>query len=110
MRAGGELLLEYARSRSEEGFAGIVSRHVNFVYAAASRMVGGDVHLAQDVAQGVFIDLARKAGLVAKQRSIEGWLYQAARFGAAKLVRGDRRRTARERETALMDSNPPEEI
>jgi RNA polymerase sigma factor (sigma-70 family) len=105
MRSDGDLLRDYARSRSEEAFAELVSRHLDFVYSTALRMVGGDVHLAQDIAQGVFIDFARKAGLLGNQRSIEGWLYQATRYAAAKMVRSEQRRAAREREAVLMEAN-----
>src|SRR5438093_6928950 len=55
------LLRQYVEGRSEPAFGQIVDRHVNVVYSAAWRAVGGDAHLAQDVAQTVFADRARKA-------------------------------------------------
>jgi DNA-directed RNA polymerase specialized sigma24 family protein len=55
------LLLQYARDGSETAFRGLVSRHIPLVFATARRLLAGDVHLAQDVTQLVFIDLARKA-------------------------------------------------
>jgi DNA-directed RNA polymerase specialized sigma24 family protein len=55
-----ELLGCYASDQSEDAFAELVRRHLPFVYAAALRQVGGDDSLAQDVAQIVFSDLARK--------------------------------------------------
>src|SRR5438034_11598760 len=53
-----DLLLRYAEDGSEAAFSEIVSRHVNLVYSTALRLVGGDEHLAYDVAQSVFTDLA----------------------------------------------------
>jgi DNA-directed RNA polymerase specialized sigma24 family protein len=57
-----QLLHAYARERSESVFGELVSRHIDFVYSTALRVVNGDSHLAQDVAQTVFIELAREAG------------------------------------------------
>jgi RNA polymerase sigma factor (sigma-70 family) len=48
--------------------------------------------LAQDVAQTVFTDLARKAGSLARRESLTGWLYTSAHFAAAKIVRTENRR------------------
>ena len=45
-----ELLTTFARTNSEDAFAELVWRHVSLVYSAALRQVGGDAHLAQDVA------------------------------------------------------------
>ena len=54
-----QLLGAYARERSESAFGELVTRHIDFVYSTALRVVNGDSHLAQDVAQTVFIQLAR---------------------------------------------------
>lgn len=97
-----ELLRRYAATRAEDDFAEIVRRHVNLVYSAALRQVNGDAHLAQDVTQLVFADLARKAESVAQHRVLAGWLFTSTRFAAAKAVRGEQRRHAREAEAQLM--------
>jgi DNA-directed RNA polymerase specialized sigma24 family protein len=66
-----QLLHAYARERSEAAFEELVARHIDFVYSAALRVVKGDSHLAQDVAQTVFIDLAGKAGSLPHG---DGWI------------------------------------
>jgi len=97
-----ELLRRYAMGGDEEAFAELVQRHVNLVYSAALRQVHGDVHLAADATQLVFSDLARKAQALAGHRVLAGWLFTSTRFATAKLVRGERRRQAREHEAHLM--------
>lgn len=97
-----ELLRRYAEDRAESAFAEIVRRHVDLVYSAALRQVNGDAHLAQDVTQLVFADLARKAHALARHRVLAGWLFTSTRYAAAKLVRGEQRRRTRETEAELM--------
>ena len=46
-----QLLHAYARKRSESAFGELVARHIDIVYSTALRVVNGDSHLAQDVAQ-----------------------------------------------------------
>ncbi|MGH7992954.1 MAG: RNA polymerase sigma factor [Limisphaerales bacterium] len=96
MISDNELLRQYAKSRSEDTFAELVRRHVNLVYSAALRQMNGDAHLAQDVTQTVFTDLARKAAALARRESLAGWLYTSAHFAAAKIARTENRRRNRE--------------
>jgi DNA-directed RNA polymerase specialized sigma24 family protein len=70
-----QLLDAYARERSESAFGELVARHIDFVYSTALRVVNRDSHLAQDVAQTVFIDLARKAGSLPRGVVLSGWLH-----------------------------------
>ena len=97
MTPDSELLRRYAGTRSEEAFAELMRRHVNLVYSAALRQVSGDTHLAQDVAQTVFTDLARKAALLSRRSTLTGWLYASAHFVATKAVRTENRRRNREK-------------
>lgn len=66
------LLRRYAEQRAEDAFAELVRRHLDGVYSAALRRVGGDVHLAEDVAQQVFVALARKAAWLAHHPVLTG--------------------------------------
>lgn len=97
-----ELLRRYAQEKSESAFAELVQRKAGLVYSAALRQVGGDMLLAQDVTQTVFIDLARKAGPVSSRPVLTSWLYVSTRFAALKALRAKRRREARELEAQRM--------
>jgi RNA polymerase sigma factor (sigma-70 family) len=96
------LLRRFAEDRSEGVFAELVRRHLNLVYSAALRKVGGDSHLAADVSQKVFAVLARNASSLARHPVLTGWLYTTTHFTAAKLVRAERRRQTREQEAQAM--------
>jgi RNA polymerase sigma factor (sigma-70 family) len=102
MTPDGELLRRYAEAGSEAAFAELVQRHVDLVYSAALRQVNGDAHLAHDVSQAVFTDLARKAATLSRHRALTGWLYTGAHFAAAKAVRSESRRRTHEQEAQAM--------
>ena len=103
-----ELLGRFAARGDESAFGTLVERHVNLVYSTARRVVNGDAHLAEDVAQTVFTDLARKARALPRDVVLTGWLYEAARFTAANAIRGERRRQAREQEALAMQPTASE--
>jgi len=98
-----ELLRRYAEDRSEEAFTELVQRNLDLVFSAALRQVGGDAHRAQEVAQQVFTDLARKAPTLAGHTALTGWLYTSTHFAAAKLRRTEQRRQAHEQEAFIMN-------
>lgn len=95
-----QLLTRYATERDEAAFAELTQRHLDHVHSTAIRLVGGDAHLAEDVSQAVFAELARNARSLNRLPVLSGWLHTTARFMAAKLVRGEQRRRQRE-QTAL---------
>jgi len=103
MTSDGELLRRYAETNSEDAFAELVRRHLDLVYSAALRQLNGDAHLAQDVAQSVFTDLARKAASLVGRQAIAGWLYTGTHHAAAKAVRTEQRRHTREQEAHAME-------
>jgi len=103
-----ELLGRYAKTGAQDAFAELVHRHVNLVYSAALRQVNGDAHLAQDIAQSVFIDLARKADSLSERNSLTGWLYTSTHFAASKAVRTEARRRIHEKELQPMEPQESE--
>ena len=101
MTTDAELLKRFVAAGSEAAFAEIVHRHLGMVHGTALRRVGGDAHLAKDVAQAVFVALARKARALRGHRTLAGWLYLSTHHAAAQLVRGEQRRRKREEAHAM---------
>ncbi|HVY71710.1 MAG TPA: sigma-70 family RNA polymerase sigma factor, partial [Verrucomicrobiae bacterium] len=92
-----ELLRAYVQEGSEPAFRQLVERHIPTVLAAARRIVANDLHLAQDVTQTVFTDLARQAGSLPPGVILGGWLHRHTCYTALKAIRTENRRRTRER-------------
>lgn len=104
-----ELLRSYVREHSEEAFAELVRRHLDLVYSAALRRLGGDTHGAADVAQRVFCALARQAPALSHHTLPSAWLYSATRNIAIDHVRAEIRRQTRDQEAHVMHAmNSPD--
>ena len=99
-----QLLAEYVETGSETAFRELVTRYIALIYSTALRLVEGDTASAEDVTQTVFLHLSRNARKLARESVLGGWLHRDTCYAAAKTLRRERRRQAREREAALMNS------
>ncbi len=89
-----QLLDRYVRTRDAEAFTQLVRRHAGMVFAVARRITLNH-HDAEEITQGCFLDLARKAGGI--QGSLAGWLHTAAAYRAIDLNRATGRRRQHEK-------------
>ena len=104
------LLADYVAHDSDEAFRELVVRYIDLVYSTAVRLVNGDIHRAEDVAQTVFADLARLAGTLSQDVMLGGWLHRRTWHVATTLMRNEHRRQNRERQAVEMNglSDHPE--
>lgn len=98
------MLADYVQSGSDAAFRELVTRYVDLVYSTALRLVDGDRHRAEDVAQIVFVNLARTARTLPGEVKLGGWLHRHTCFVAANTMRGERRRQSRERQAVEMNA------
>ncbi len=80
----------------EAAFAALITRHGPMVLGICRRLLG-DLHLAEDAFQAVFLVLARKAGSIQNPDLLGNWLYGVAiRTSRKARVRRARRRKGEE--------------
>jgi RNA polymerase sigma factor (sigma-70 family) len=94
-----ELLDQYVSRGCQEAFAQIVHRYMDMVYSVARRHVC-DLQTAEDVAQAVFIILAKKAGRLRGRESLGGWLVQTTYLASRDAGRSETRRKRYEQQAA----------
>ncbi|MGA2229329.1 MAG: sigma-70 family RNA polymerase sigma factor [Tepidisphaeraceae bacterium] len=92
-------LLEQHRGGSDSAFADLVRRHLGWVYGVARRRLH-DAHLAEDVAQAVFVLLDRKAPQFPADAAMICWLHKTAWYATESAARNERRRQRRETQAA----------
>ncbi|WP_164976257.1 RNA polymerase sigma factor [Oleiharenicola lentus] len=107
MSPDAELLRRYSRQHDERAFAELVQRHLGLVYAAALRRTGGRVHLAEDISQKVFIELARRATQLDRHPALVGWLYRCTRNAAIDVMRAEQSRQRSAQAFANMPDTVP---
>lgn len=93
-----ELVGDYVARGSEAAFRALVSRYLGLVYGTALRQVG-DRGTAEEIAQNVFMSLARKAPRLRGMETLAGWLHRTTILESRARTRADLRRAQRE-ETA----------
>ena len=86
MNEDSELLCRYVDG-SESAFADLVQRHINLVYSAALRRMGGDRSGAEEVTQLVFTRCARKATSLRGHPALSAWLYRCTAYAATTALR-----------------------
>lgn len=107
-----DLLSRWHAERDGGAFALLVRRYVELVYAAATRQLAGDRHLADDVTQAVFLILSQKPAAARRASSLAAWLHQTTRYATANARRIVARRARYERAAAdlrpevVMPSDP----
>jgi len=99
----GDLLASFVATDSETAFSELVYRHGPMVRRVCQRVLS-DRQEAEDVAQAVFLTLARKARGLRKDPSIGGWLHHVA-WCLALNVRKARDRRHRHEEAAMREMN-----
>jgi len=105
MPTDAELLRQYAEEGSEAAFAELVRRYIRLVYSVAARQAAGNVALAEDATQAVFIVLARQGPKLGGHETFAGWLHTCARYTTLRALRDYRRRQARELKAVAMEIN-----
>src|SRR3954469_15965810 len=96
-----QLLQSYVETGSSEAFTALTSKHVNFVYGAALRLVR-DRHVAEEVTQAVFIVLSRKAATLRHEAVLSSWLMSTTRYAALGHMKIAARRKRHEKRAAEM--------
>src|SRR3569833_752441 len=85
------LIEQYVLHNSQAAFSQLVQRHAALVYSTCKRDLG-DVVLAEDCTQAVFLILARKANRLLRIDSLTGWLFKTARLAARDAIKQEVRR------------------
>ncbi len=91
------LLTRYHQQGDATAFQDLVLAHGGMVFATARRITQ-DAALAEEVAQEVFLTLARRGQDI--RGSVAAWLHQVAKQKACNVIRGETRRRRKEQAAA----------
>ena len=91
------LLHKYSATGDPGAFRELADRYAGLVYSIGIR-VTGDQHMAEDVCQDCFMELAQKSRLV--RENVAGWLHALATSRSLNAIRSRQRRTRREQAVA----------
>src|SRR2546427_649789 len=94
-----QLLCAYVQG-GEQAFETLAEKYFRMVYTVAVRQTG-DSHLAEEIAQSVFLILSRKARGFSARASVPGWLLRTTRFVCWDAIKMRRRRDQNERKLAV---------
>lgn len=90
-----EMLKHWSASGNADAFAELVRRYAPLVYSAALRVLRNQTD-AEDVAQQCFLELAQHPPSI--HTTLAGWLHRLATHRALNHLRGEKRRSERERQ------------
>jgi RNA polymerase sigma factor (sigma-70 family) len=103
----GQLLHAFAARQDAGAFEALVRRYAPLVWGVCRRTVPNE-HEAEDVFQGTFLVLVRKAASLDRSRPLGSWLYTVAYHLALKARAKTGRQRTQEREAADMVPAPTE--
>src|SRR5262245_43940708 len=86
-----QLMAAYLQG-DEQALEALVQNYYRLVVATGTRATG-DPHLAQDIAQTVFLIFARKARQLRKENSLPGWFMRTAQFVSRDALKKVARRS-----------------
>src|SRR5690349_2619064 len=85
-----ELLRKFVDTQSQDAFAQLTKRYLGLVYGTCLREMG-DPTQAEDVAQAVFLILARRAHTFRPNIILPAWLFDTCKFTAKNARAGNSR-------------------
>jgi RNA polymerase sigma factor (sigma-70 family) len=97
------LLREFLLERSEAAFRQLTARHIDLVFGTALRRAN-DRGAAEEIAQNVFLALAKKAPWLQSESTLAGWLHRTALLEAKQWWRSELRRRQREETAAKLET------
>lgn len=102
-----DLLIQFRNTGSEDAFHQLVRIYAGLVYSVAKRR-SSSATLAEDIAQKVFIRLAKAPPNVTTSSALTAWLHRTTLNTTIDLWRSESRRRQREEQAFLMQNVTPD--